>query len=378
MVDQEKNKKIPLQKDQEAGLVKRLDKFKEKLKESSLDAFVVTSYVNKHYLTGWDADSESGWLVVSQNETYILTDFRYTEQAKRSTKNIEVLEYDIPLTKFFGEFSLSKKFKRVGFEDRSISVSEFEKLKKFSKHLDLEGTENFIEELRSVKDDLEIVNLRKAVGIADKAFEHILRFVKVGMTEAEIAWEMEKDMRESGASKMAWSPFIVATGDHSSMAHWGASDCKIKKGDMVLLDYGCVYKGYHSDTTRVFFMGKPSEEQKNIYDLVLKAQKLGESLVGDGENGQIIDRKVKKFLENKTKFFYKHSLGHGVGLEIHEAPKLSAKFKSQLQVGNVLTIEPGIYIPGWGGVRLEDIVVVKKDSCEIITKVPKEIKEVIV
>ena len=269
MADQEKNRPKSVQKDREDALAKRLDKFKVKLKESSLDAFIVSSSPNKHFLTGWDTDPESGWIVVSQDKAYVLTDFRYTEQATHSTKNFEVVEYDIPLPKFFGEFSKGKGFKRVGFESQDISFLEFKKIIKFSKNFDLKTTTDFVEELRSVKDHIEIINLRKAVAIADKAFEYILGFVKVGMTEVELAWEMEKYMRETGAAKMAWSPFIVAAGNHSSMAHWGAGDRKIKKGDMVLLDYGCVYNGYHSDTTRVFFMGKPEPEQKKIYNWVI-------------------------------------------------------------------------------------------------------------
>lgn len=367
-----------LQRDQEDALAKRLDKFKVKLKENSLDAFIVSSSPNKHYFTGWDTDSESGWLVISQNKSYVLTDFRYTEHATLHTKNFEVVEYDIPLPKFFGEFSKSLGFKKIGFESRNLSLFDFKKIKRSSKHLRLVSTVDFVEELRSVKDNMEIINLKKAVDIADKAFEHILGFVKIGMTEREVAWEMEKNMREAGASKMAWSPFIVAAGSHSSMAHWGAGDRRIKNGDMVLLDYGCVFNGYYSDTTRIFFMGDPSSEQKSIYNLVLEAQKLGESLIRDGRNGQTLDKKVKNFLENKTNYFYRHSLGHGVGLEIHESPRLSVKSKSKLQVGNVITIEPGIYIPNWGGVRLEDIVVVKKDYCEILTRASKDINKVII
>ena len=376
MEDQEKKNKRQVQRDQEDVLARKLRNFQAKLKENSLDAFIVSSSPNKHYLTGWETDSESGWKVISQSKSHILTDFRYTEHANRNTKNFEVLEYDTSLPKFFGELSKKQRFNRVGFESHDLSLFNFRELKKYSRHLKILPHAHFVEDLRSIKDSVEISNLKKAVNVADEAFEYILEILKVGMTEKEIAWEMEKYMRDNGAQKMAWEPFIVAAGPHSSMAHWGASNTKIKKGDMVLVDYGCVYNGYHSDTTRVLFMGEPTSEQKRIYNLVFEAQKLGKELVKDGAVGASIDKKVRGFLETETKYFYRHSLGHGVGLEVHELPRLSIQSKNKLEIGNVVTIEPGIYIPDWGGVRLEDIVVVKNDGCETITKAPKEIKEV--
>ena len=198
------------------------------------------------------------------------------------------------------------------------------------------------------------------------------------MAEKEVAWEMEKFMKEKGVQNMAWSPFIVASGANSSMAHWGATDRKLKKNDMVLVDYGCVWSGYYSDITRVFFVGKPTNEQRRIYNLVLDAQELGKSFVRDGKVGATIDRKVRSFLGKNTKHFYRHSLGHGVGLEVHELPRLSINSKNKLKAGNVVTVEPGVYIPGWGGVRIEDIVVVTKDGCNTLTKAPKDISEVII
>ncbi len=378
MVDQEKKSKKQLQNDPGAARAKRLLSLQAKLKADSLDAFIVSLSPNKYYLTGWEADPESGWVIVTNDKSYVLTDFRYSEHATLHTKNFEIIEYDTLLPRFFGEFSKKKGFSRVGFESHALSVHNFKKLRRFSKHLKLVPTTHFVEDLRSTKDDLEIVKLKKAVEIADKAFNHVLNFVKVNMTEVEVAWEMEKFMRGEGATRMAWSPFIVATGPNSSMAHWGASNRKIQKGDMVLIDYGCVYDGYYSDTTRVIFIGKPTDEQKKVYNRVLDAQKLGEGLVKDGKLASIIDKKVRAFLEKYNKYYYRHSLGHGVGLEVHELPRLSTHSKNKLQTGNVVTVEPGVYVPNWGGVRLEDMVVVKDDSCEILTKAPKNIKEVTV
>lgn len=315
-------------------------------------------------------------MVVSLNKSYVLTDSRYTEHATQQTRGFEVVEYESSLPAFFGGFSKKLGFSRVGFESHDLSIFNFKRLKRFCRHLKLVPVAHLVEDLRSIKDQSEISKLRKAVQIADSAFIHILNSVGVGMTEKEVAWEMEKFLKEQGAAKVAWDPFIVALGSNSSMAHWGATDKKIKKNDTVLVDYGCVWEGYHSDVSRVFFVGEPSDRQKKIYNLVLEAQKLGKSLVKDGKIGATIDKKVRAFLEKKSQYFYRHSLGHGVGLEVHELPRLSIHSKNKLQAGNVVTVEPGIYIPGWGGVRIEDIVVVTEDGCNTITKAPKDIKEV--
>jgi Xaa-Pro aminopeptidase len=315
-------------------------------------------------------------MVVTLKKSYILTDSRYTEHAAGETNGFEIVEYDSSLASAFGELSKKLGFSRVGFESHGLSIFNFKKLKKFCKHLKLIPVAHLIEDLRSIKDYSEASKLKKAINIADSAFTYVLNNAKVGMTEKELAWEMEKFMKENGAQNIAWSPFIVASGANSSMAHWGATDRRLKKNDMVLVDYGCVWEGYHSDITRVFFMGKPTSEQRKVYNLVLGAQRLGKSLVKSGKVGATIDKKVREFLEKGNKHFYRHSLGHGIGLEVHELPRLSINSKNKLVAGNVVTVEPGIYIPGWGGVRIEDIVIVTKEGCNTLTKAPKNINEV--
>lgn len=315
-------------------------------------------------------------MVVTSKKSYLLTDSRYTEHAAGYAHGFEIVEYESSLPKFFGEFSKKLGLSRVGFESHNLSIFNFKRLRRFCKHLKLVPVAHLVEDLRSVKDASEVGKIREAVNIADLVFEHILNFIKPRMREKEIAWEMEKFMREKGAEKMAWDPFIVASGPNSSMAHWGAGDRKIEKNDMVLVDYGCVYDGYHSDTSRVIFVGKPDDVQKRVYRQVYEAQQYGQSLVKAGKIGATIDRKVRSLLAKKTDHFYRHSLGHGVGLEVHELPRLSIHSRNKLQDGNVLTVEPGVYIPGWGGVRLEDIVVVRDDGCETLTKAPKDIREV--
>lgn len=342
---------------------------------------MVSLLPNRYYLTGWSGDTESGFVLITRQKSFIITDSRYSEHAARETAGFEIVEAEEGIGPALRSISENEKIETIGFESHHLSISAFKRLKRFLKKIRLVPAAHLIEELRAIKDEAEVVAIKKAAEIADKTFEHLLNFAKPDMTENEIAWEIEKFMREAGAEKAAWDPIIVAAGTNSSMAHHGAGSVKLKKEDMVLLDFGCVYQGYHNDISRVFFVGKPTDQQVEIYNLVLEAQRLGISLVKEGRLGAMVDRKVRGFLEKslpakQAKNIYRHALGHGVGLEVHELPSVSTHRKSWLRAGNVITIEPGIYIPGWGGVRIEDMVLVTSKGPKILTKAPKEIKEV--
>ncbi len=314
--------------------------------------------------------------MVTRKKGYILTDSRYSEHAALASTGFKVIQTDEGIGPSLRGLTKGLKLRRIGYESHHISVFSLQRIKKFLKSVRLVPVAHLVEEIRSVKNDAEITNVRKATLIAEKAFKHVLKFIRPGMSEKEIAWEIEQYMRGLGSEKAAWDPFIVAAGKNSSMAHWGATGAKIKKGDQVQLDYGCSYRGYVCDISRVVFVGKPSGEQKRIYNLVLDAQKLALSLVKAGRGAATIDKKVRAFLEKSTKHCYRHALGHGVGLEVHELPYVNERRKNKLAVGNVITIEPGIYIPGWGGVRIEDLVLVTKDGYKPLTKAPKRIEEV--
>lgn len=359
-------------------LKKRIVSLQNKLSKRNLDAFLVSNTENKFHLTGWSADSESGYLLITGKENFLFTDSRYTEQAVSQVKNFKLIELNGGFAPFLADFAKEKKIKRLGFESHDISVFALRRFKEFVKVRWI-PIANLIEEFRAVKDETEIEKIRRAVAMDEEAFNHILKTVRVGMTESEIAWELEKKLKELGAEKMAWFPFIVAAGKNSSIPHYGNNPkVKIKKGDILQLDFASVVDGYHSDTSRVIFIGKPSSEQVKVYNWVWDAQKLGQSLVKKGVQGDFIDRKVRDWLRERTPFYFKHGLGHGVGLQVHELPKISENGKKKLEIGNCFTIEPGIYQPGWSGVRLEDIVVTTKNGCEILTKTTKDIKEVTV
>ncbi|MDP2671245.1 MAG: Xaa-Pro peptidase family protein [bacterium] len=355
---------------------KRLKWLQSKLDKTSLDGFLVSKTENKTYLTGWEADPESGYLLITPGQAFLFTDSRYTEQAIQLVDGFEVVEVPGNFSSFAVEFISKKKLKRIAFESHNLSVFDFKRFKKLfpSKLIPLA---HLLEERRATKDQDEIEAIRAAVRLDQSAFEYILNFVKTGQTEAEVAWELERKLKELGAQRMGWQPFIVASGANSSIPHYGnSSKVKIKKGDLLQLDFASVVEGYHSDTSRVIFIGKPDEEKIKIYNWVREAQELGESLVRPGKSGEEIDTAVRNFLKEKTPNYFQHGLGHGVGLEIHELPKLSLAGKKKLEIGNCFTVEPGIYRPGWGGVRLEDIVVLGKNGAEILTKTTKEIKDV--
>jgi len=356
----------------------RLQKLKDSLKEKHLDGFLVTSAANRFYLTGWYGDDESGFVLVTLKNSYVITDSRYTEHAAKAVLGYGVVETTKSLEDTLLEICEKENLKSLGFESHDLSVFSFKKLKKFLKHTRLVPVEHLVEEFRAVKDRFEIEKLKRAALFGDKAFRHILNFIKPGLSEVQVSWELTNFMKGLGAQGDAWRPLIVAAGANSSTPHYIPSQAKIKKGEVVLLDFGANVEGYVSDMTRVVFVGKPDSEKKRIYNAVLESQKIGIEMVKHGRKAEAIDKKVKNFLERISPQYYRHGLGHGIGIQVHEKPHVSSLSTGSLTAGNVITIEPGIYIPGWGGVRIEDEVLVTKTGYEPLTHSPKEIKDVIV
>lgn len=354
----------------------RLTKLRQKLIENQLAAIIISSQANRFYLTGWPGDSESGYLLVTLKKAFIITDSRYTEEAT-AIKNFELLEFGLE-QKFWEQLLAELRIKKIGFEAKDLSIFQLKKLKKQAKNTQWVPTQDLVEELRSQKDQDEILTLKKSIGIAESAFDYVLKNIQPGQTEKEIAWKMEQYMREKGASKLAWEPLIVASGPNSSKVHYSSGDRKIKPGDQILFDWGCVFQGYSCDISRVLFLGTPTERQVQVYNLVLEAQELAIEKVKSGVLTKEVDLTARQFLAENSKFGFGHALGHGVGIDVHELPHISSKTKDQFKVGNVITIEPGIYEPGRGGVRIEDMVIVTENSYEVLTKAPKELNKIIV
>lgn len=354
--------------------MKRTEKLLKKMKERALESLFLNNTQNIRYISGFTG--EDSYILISPKGKWFITDYRYTEQAKKECTEFEVIERNRQV-ETLGEaiYKLLKEnhISTMGFERDHINYGMIEDIKNDIEKVEVIPTWGIIEELRYAKDKEEIMNIKKACEIADKAFEKLIKVIKVGMTEKEAALELEYYMRQGGAEGFAFDTILIS-GKKTSMPHGIPSDKKIEYGDFVTIDFGALYNGYRSDMTRTIIMGEASEEQIRVYNSVLEAQNVGVHASKAGITGKELDDKVKGILVRDG--YYKYAgkgLGHGVGLNIHEKPFLDPICEDLLEEGCVVTIEPGVYISGWGGVRIEDTVVIRKDGCEIITNTSKEL-----
>ena len=345
----------------------RLSKLREKMNESNLDAVIISGRPNTLYMSGFTGSTSS--LMISMDEAWLVVDFRYTIQAQEQVhKGIDVIEHTEGMYATLNEIIMNKKLERIAFEGNSLTYFEFEDLKnKLSFAKSLVSFEDMVDQLRLIKDSQEIKRINDAVLLGDKIFDHILKCIKPGLKEIEVAAEMEYMMKKLGAKGPSFET-IVASGNRSAMCHGTASEGTICQGDAVVLDFGVIYNNYCSDMTRTIFIGEPKNELVKIYDIVKKAQQAALDSLVSGMNGFLADKVARDIISDAGygKAFG-HSLGHGVGIEVHENPRLSTKSKDILVDGMVFTIEPGIYIEGFGGVRIEDMVVLENGLPRIFT-----------
>ena len=343
------------------------------LKKEKIDCLLVTHQTHVRYLSGFTGSN--GMILLAPPRAYFLTDFRYLVQAQKEVKTCKVIIADRELTSELPKLSELARKAKVGVEAAHMSLKMLEKLEDLLPKVDFRTTENLIESLTIAKDGEEIKNIRKAVRIADKAFSDILGRLKPGVIEKDIALEMEYNMRTMGADSVAFD-IIVASGQRSSMPHGIASTKKLRKGDFVTLDFGCIFQGYASDITRTVVLGKATEKQRSIYEIVLNAQKKACKAVKPGLHCSRLDGVAREIIM-KAGYGdnFGHGLGHGIGLVVHDNPSLNSRSTDTLAEGMVVTIEPGIYIPNWGGVRIEDDVLVTATGGQILSKSPKELLE---
>lgn len=340
---------------------------REKMRGLDLQGMIVSNPVNIRYLTGIHAE---GVLLITRKENHYITDSRYIEDV-HSTVTIDdeiiVSNFtDISQYDYENFFSFCEN---VGFEENYITYAQYKKYMQKYKVNNFEETENMIEKQRVIKDEEEIAKIQKACELTDSCFNHLQKFIKIGMTEKEIAYEIESYFLRNGADGLAFET-IVASGKNSSKPHAVTTEKKIEKGDPITIDFGCKYQGYCSDMTRTIFAGYVPDRMKPIYDLVLKDQL---QTLEDMKEGAII-RNLSRNVENDFKLYghsLVHSLGHGVGLDIHELPYISGKNDNSLKENMVITDEPGIYLPGEFGVRIEDTVLITKTGCINLTKSDK-------
>lgn len=346
----------------------RLTKLRERMQAENLDGFIISSPENRRYMSGFTGTS--AMLVILLNKAYLLTDFRYIAQATTQAPEFEVVDTG---SDFFQSVKdLAQGAKRIGFEEDYTTYAMYLELKAAVANAELLEQASILTGLRSIKEPDELEKLRQAVKIADDAYAHILKFVEFGQSEDEISLELEFNMRKAGASGGSFD-FIVASGWRGSMPHGVASSKTLQQGELVTLDFGAVFQGYCSDITRTFGMGKVDEKQREIYEIVLKANKAGIAAIKPGLKGKEVDAVARQIIADAGYGnFFGHGLGHSVGLAIHESPRFSLREEQIIEAGMVITVEPGIYLPDWGGVRIEDMIVVTEDGCEVLTQAPKE------
>ncbi|MBO0475936.1 aminopeptidase P family protein [Vagococcus sp. DIV0080] len=351
-------------------MINRVDKLREKMKAEGIASFLITSPYNLRYLTGFTGTT--GVALIGLEEAFFITDFRYTEQAAKQCVGYEIVKNVGPILEVVADLVESKTIENLAFEESFVAFKQYVELETLLE-VDLIPVSGMIEELREIKDESEIAIVEKACEIADKAFSHILTYIKPGMTEIQVANELDFYMRSLGASGVSFET-IVASGLRSAMPHGVASDKVIEQGDMITIDFGCYYNGYVSDMTRTISLGEPSDKLREIYEIVKEAQQRVLDAAKPGMSGIELDAIARDYIASKGYGeAFGHSTGHGIGLEIHEGPNVSKLAEKAFVPGNIITNEPGIYLPGIGGVRIEDDMLVTENGIKRLTHSEKEL-----
>jgi len=350
-------------------IISHLHKLRALLHKNEIDAFLVSKPENIRYISGFTAGNDA-LLVVSAENKIILTDGRYTEQVGQECPSWTYIEGRVSELDKVGK--LCTPFANLGVEGHHISYKFYQEL---SQHIGCTIVPffNIIEELRMIKDEKELEQLRQAARIGDQVLRDVLPIIKPGVSEREIASNIAYLLRLKGCDKESFDT-IVLGGENASLPHGTPSSRVIKNKDMITMDFGGFYQGYAGDMTRTVVAGEATSKLNRIYSAVLEAQRLGVSMVKAGITCAEVDRAIRMCLQDHgLSQYFIHGTGHGVGLEIHEPPTVSSRSDEVLQENMVITIEPGVYIPGWGGIRIEDTVIVGESGCEIITQSEKEL-----
>ena len=342
---------------------------RQKFSACKIDGLIFFNMNNIRYLSGFTGSD--GVLIIDENRTVLLVDGRYITQAKLEVADAEIIEYKDKIKAIIKTVQ-GLALKHPGFEADSIVVQTYNQLTQELPDQVLVPLGNELKLLRAYKDDAEIESMKRAAEISSAAITALIPKIKAGFSEKDIALQLEIIARQRGADQLAFET-IVASGENSALPHARPTDRKIRRGDFIVIDFGVKYKGYCSDETCTFVFQELTDEQKNAYSLVKKAHDQAISAVRAGIAAAEIDRCARDvFGENYEKYF-SHGTGHGVGLEVHEAPRLAVNSKDILEEQMVVTVEPGLYFPGRGGIRIEDTILVKNNSCEKLTKMDKEI-----
>lgn len=353
---------------------KKIDDLRDKMRTEGLDALLVSTPENRRYLSGFSGSA--GYLIISDSEAILATDFRYIEQASKQASGFRI-ERIAGSFDWFPRLMLDIGVGRIGFESRGMTVDVHVAFKNAidrveqSHCLTFIATIDLVENLRTVKSADDVKLITRAVEIADEAFDIVAPTVEPGMTELDVAWDLERTMRECGAESISFD-IIVGSGANGALPHHSPSNKVIVEGESVVIDMGARYQGFCSDLTRTIFIGQPDDTFERVYTTVLHAQIEAEKRARVGMTGGEVDAIARNIIsEAGYGKDFGHSLGHGVGLAVHESPVVGPKSTERIEEGMVFTIEPGIYLTGWGGVRIEDIVVMENGRARVISNAKK-------
>lgn len=347
----------------------RLTKLRSALAEQDLDALLVSQPENRRYLSGFTGSS--GWLLISAEQAVLATDFRYYEQVGREAPGFQLAKTEGRFSDLLPRLLTDLGTQRLGFESQHVTVDQLYTWSQPTEGIEWVPLKETVETIRAVKDDAEIGALRRSAALTDAAFGHLMEVLRPGMTEREAAWEIEVYMRTHGASKVAFD-LIVAAGSNGALPHARAGSHAIQPGEPIVIDIGCVLDGYCSDMTRTICLGKPNDKYLRVWDTVLQAQEAAEAAISAGVGGVEADAVARDLIKAAGYGeHFGHGLGHGVGLAVHEKPRASWLSEDTLVAGMTLTVEPGIYLPGEFGVRIEDLVIIQEEGVEILSSSPK-------
>lgn len=350
---------------------KRVEKLRERMKDENIEAFLITDATNRRYVSGFTGTA--GVVLITKDSAQLITDFRYVTQAQEQAPYFELIRHKGAIWETVVRQCGKLGIQSLAFEEQQLTFAHYRELQRHTDDIDLKPTSNLVENLRLIKDEQELEILQKAAQIADRTYEHILTFLKNGLSEREVSVELEFTMRKLGAASTSFET-IVASGQRSALPHGVASHKRIEAGDIVTLDFGALYEGYCSDITRTVIVGEANDKQREIYDIVLTAQTRVVEHLKPGMTGREADAIARDYITEKGYGdYFGHSTGHGLGLNVHEGPTLSYRSETVLQPGMVVTVEPGIYVPKFGGVRIEDDVVITELGCRRLTNSSKQL-----
>ncbi len=358
---------------------RRVARLRERMSESGLEAVLISNAQNRRYLSGFSGSA--GWLLITADDAVIATDSRYYEQSGQQAPDFRLHRAAGEMEEWMPGLLAGLAGKKVGLEASDVSYATYRSLRKAAERLPqgerpkLVPTQNLVEEIRAIKEPEEIEAIQAAVDLGDAAFSEVAGRIAPGATEKQVAWEMEKHIREHGGDGLAFET-IVAAGPWGALPHAYPRDEAIEEGESVVIDLGVRLDGYTSDLTRTIVLGKPDDRFRQVYDIVLTAQLAAEELIEPGMSGEQAHLLGQRVIE-EAGFgeHFGHGLGHGVGLEVHEAPRVGKASKDVLAEGMVFTVEPGIYISGWGGVRIEDLVTLENGRVRVLSRAPKIVNE---